>query len=225
MCCEAQDHISPIAIVCTMLSIRRLGRFGSIFSQHHRSLATHRPGHFPSSLPSDPQQLTCRVKRLNTSQTNADNAVQSTAKFGSIELASAGWKHHKAKGDHFTIHPAQTRPDTILTPPGNLSFDALGLDERLVHNVRTQLGNGSSSSTITRCTIAQARAVPQILAGNHTLLAAETGCGKTLAYLMPIVHNILQRKQRELASSTVFESAMNSPQALVLTPGRELGEH
>jgi len=49
------------------------------------------------------------------------------------------------------------------------------------------------------------------------LLAAETGCGKTLAYLTPIVQQILNYKEK-----SKFNNQFNSPLALIIVPGREL---
>lgn len=51
------------------------------------------------------------------------------------------------------------------------------------------------------------------------MLAAETGCGKTLAYLAPIVQQILAYKEK-----VSFKNQFNSPLALVVVPGRELAD-
>lgn len=51
------------------------------------------------------------------------------------------------------------------------------------------------------------------------MLAAETGCGKTLAYLTPIIQQILAYKE-----NVKFKNQFNSPLALVIVPGRELAE-
>nr|CAD7265710.1 unnamed protein product [Timema shepardi] len=58
--------------------------------------------------------------------------------------------------------------------------------------------------------------VPTILSEKNTLLAAETGCGKTLAYLLPVIQQILSLQHQ------VPEDKLNSPLALVVTPNREL---
>lgn len=50
--------------------------------------------------------------------------------------------------------------------------------------------------------------------GSNLLLAAETGCGKTLSYLLPIIQNIVKHK--------TSSDSLNSPNAVVLTPNREL---
>lgn len=46
------------------------------------------------------------------------------------------------------------------------------------------------------------------------LLAAETGCGKTLSYVLPIVQKLVDIKSKT--------DAFNSPKAVVLLPNREL---
>lgn len=50
--------------------------------------------------------------------------------------------------------------------------------------------------------------------GSHLLLAAETGCGKTLSYVLPIVQKLLDSKSKK--------EAFNTPRAVILLPNREL---
>lgn len=61
----------------------------------------------------------------------------------------------------------------------------------------------------------QERAIPNILEGQNTVLAAETGCGKTLAYLVPLIDQILNWKP-------LLQRPFNSPLGLIITPNREL---
>lgn len=65
----------------------------------------------------------------------------------------------------------------------------------------------------------QTLAIPQVLEGNNTLIAAETGNGKTLAFVAPMLQQIAQRKK-------AFRDnyPMNSPLGLIVVPGRELAE-
>lgn len=49
---------------------------------------------------------------------------------------------------------------------------------------------------------------------SHVLMAAETGCGKTIAYLLPIIQDIIENK--------VEMEVVNTPKALILVPNREL---
>lgn len=142
-----------------------------------------------------------------------EDPVSESAQFMDIPLASAGWQHYKSKHDHFTIHPHIDSETEAEKEQYSHSFDKYNFDPQLVNNLELQLN-------VDRTTYIQSRAIPQIQTGKHTLIAAETGCGKTIAYLLPILHNILRRKQAITSSDIKF----NSPQALVLTPGRELGK-
>lgn len=230
-----------------MLHIRRLCPAGSQLLRRLHDASTLAAKSAPSkpaaaasgataSHPAQLAQITCKQKRFTLAH---GVRVPTTAKFGTIELASAGWKHHKANGDFFTIHPAAADAAAIggdaaasidsLRP----SFDAFGLDARIVGNLAAAMSPNSTRSAqspnaapdTTRCTAVQASAMPLIMAGDHTLIAAETGCGKTLAYLVPIVQQILQRKRDEAGRNGDGARAMNTPLALVLTPGRELGAY
>src|SRR6202140_1755861 len=55
----------------------------------------------------------------------------------------------------------------------------------------------------------QAAAIPQALEGKDVLATAQTGTGKTLAFLIPVIEHLLQEKTPGIA-------------ALVLVPTREL---
>src|SRR5712671_1724480 len=57
----------------------------------------------------------------------------------------------------------------------------------------------------------QAEAIPAILAGRDLIATAQTGTGKTAAFLLPILHQL-----RDLPRATT--------QALVITPTRELAQ-
>lgn len=163
-------------------------------------------------------RITCKIQKFNLSQGEryADNS-----KFGSIDLASRGWGHNKSKGDYFTIHPQplqtsnceNTDPSTSISTEDQKTFDKLGLRPSIVTNLQRNLN-------VTHCTYIQYEGIPQMMAGDHTIIAAETGCGKTLAYLVPIIEQMVQRKKKRSSGGLVF----NTPQALVLTPSRELGK-
>ncbi|OQU78038.1 hypothetical protein SORBI_3009G143800 [Sorghum bicolor] len=60
----------------------------------------------------------------------------------------------------------------------------------------------------------QAQAIPVAISGQHMLVKAATGTGKTLAYLAPIVHLLQMREPRVDRTHGTF--------ALVLVPTREL---
>jgi ATP-dependent RNA helicase RhlE len=82
-----------------------------------------------------------------------------------------------------------------------MPFTGLHLHPSLLKGIR-ELG-------FARPTPIQAEAIPAGLAGRDVLACAQTGTGKTAAFLLPILHRLLDRPRR-------------TTRALVLTPTREL---
>ena len=82
-----------------------------------------------------------------------------------------------------------------------MPFTNLGLHADLIRGLR-ELG-------FTRPTPIQSEAIPPAVAGKDLLACAMTGSGKTAAFLLPILHRLLDRPRR-------------TTRALVLTPTREL---
>lgn len=62
--------------------------------------------------------------------------------------------------------------------------------------------------------------IPRIMLEQHTVLSAETGCGKTLAYLLPLLNQIYKWKRLEVNR----DRPSNQPFGLIITPSRELAE-
>ena len=67
-------------------------------------------------------------------------------------------------------------------------------------------------------TAIQTAAIPKVLAGHDLLAAAQTGTGKTAAFMLPS----LERLRRYATTST--SPAMHPVRMLVLTPTRELAD-
>src|SRR5947207_2124385 len=84
-----------------------------------------------------------------------------------------------------------------------MPFKKLGLNPHLVAATRRL--------HYTEPTPVQAEAIPAVLAGRDLIATAQTGTGKTAAFLLPILHALLARPR-------------NVTQALVLTPTRELAQ-
>ncbi|KAK6640190.1 hypothetical protein RUM44_011876 [Polyplax serrata] len=131
------------------------------------------------------------------------------SKFDIIPLASKAWHHKKSKGDYFTILPTTQHPAFIAPNVENIpcTFEETKLSSVVIDQLKKI--NAEFPTTI------QAKSIPEILKGKSTLIAAETGCGKTLAYLAPIVDNILKWKDK-------LPIQYNSPLAVILLPTREL---
>lgn len=88
----------------------------------------------------------------------------------------------------------------------NSAFEALGLSEALVRAV-TDLG-------YTQPTPIQQQAIPAVLAGGDLMAGAQTGTGKTAAFVLPI----LQR----LGAGGHAPRGPRAPRVLILAPTREL---
>ncbi|CAG4999453.1 unnamed protein product [Parnassius apollo] len=130
---------------------------------------------------------------------------QTYSKFEGIKLASKGWLHPKSKNDHFTIYYEANKKEKIGVY--KKSFEEVGVCNELREVIIAQ--------GFEQPTAIQARAIPAILEGYNTVVTAETGCGKTFAYLLPIFQHILEWKPN-------LNEEFNSPLAVVLTPSREL---
>ncbi|KAG7397806.1 hypothetical protein PHYBOEH_000187 [Phytophthora boehmeriae] len=96
------------------------------------------------------------------------------------------------------------------------SFQDLEIDSRIV--------SGLKEMKITSPSGIQEKSIPVILAGNDVLCAAQTGTGKTLAYLVPVVEQILRKEQARLKEHKTgpAEVVLGRPSALILLPSREL---
>jgi ATP-dependent RNA helicase RhlE len=84
-----------------------------------------------------------------------------------------------------------------------MPFRALGLYPQLVQATREM--------RYAEPTPVQAEAIPPILAGRDLIATAQTGTGKTAAFLLPILHRLL-------------ELPRHVTQALIITPTRELAQ-
>jgi len=89
-----------------------------------------------------------------------------------------------------------------------VTFDALGLSAGLLRAV--------AEEGFTAPTPIQAQAIPLVLGGRDLMGAAQTGTGKTAAFVLPILEQLLP------SANTSFSPARHPVRALVLAPTREL---
>ncbi|KOB70916.1 putative ATP-dependent RNA helicase DDX28, partial [Operophtera brumata] len=136
--------------------------------------------------------ISCKRPELNHTE------GQSYSKFEGVKLASQGWLHHKSKNDYFIVYGNANKKEE--KPVYRKSFEEIGVCQQLIE---VMLEQGYKLPTAI-----QTKAIPSILQGNNTVVTAETGCGKTLAYLLPIFQHILEWK------SSVKEE-FNSPLAVI----------
>ena len=93
-------------------------------------------------------------------------------------------------------NPVNAAPEVYLPKH---RFDTFGLDERIVRAIRAR--------NMTVPTPIQDQIIPEILKGHDVIGLAETGTGKTAAFLIPLIQKTIKERRR---------------QTLILTPTREL---
>jgi ATP-dependent RNA helicase RhlE len=86
-----------------------------------------------------------------------------------------------------------------------LSFDSFALHSALVANI-TRIGYENPTPI-------QTESIPHVLEGRDLMGLAQTGTGKTAAFLLPILHRLLTTPAKS-----------RSPRTLILAPTRELAE-
>jgi HrpA-like RNA helicase len=113
--------------------------------------------------------ITCRNTKFNLMHDETKVKPKNEKKEPEIELASKGWQHYKAKGDHFIIHPIRDVIESNLINSTNV--EDLELNSQLAKNL-------TDKHNIHKVTKLQKEAIEQIAAKKNVLIAAETGCGK-----------------------------------------------
>jgi len=99
-------------------------------------------------------------------------------------------------------------PQTHLT---DIRFDSFELDQRILA--------GLADAGFTYCTPIQAETLPIGLAGRDVAGQAQTGTGKTAAYLLVAIQRLLTHP---VATPEQGQSARSRPRVIVLAPTREL---
>uniref|UniRef100_A0A8C9QCA8 RNA helicase n=1 Tax=Spermophilus dauricus TaxID=99837 RepID=A0A8C9QCA8_SPEDA len=128
-------------------------------------------------------------------------------------LASRGWRHRRAHRDYFSIERTQPEAPSLRGLRSDGSFADLGLEP----GVLRALHDAARDPEVVRPTTVQSRTIPPLLHGHHLLCAAETGSGKTLSYLLPLLQRLVDRPALET-------HRIPAPRGLVLVPSRELAE-
>lgn len=135
-------------------------------------------------------------------------------KFEQPTLCSKGWKHNKSFGDHFTINNVMAVAPFVVEQQKDM-------DQQAFQNLRLckELVEALHSNGITHPTTVQQDCIPKIMKGHNILCAAETGSGKTLSYLLPVVHRLQADKACEK-----HDDDANPVRTVIIVPSRELAE-
>ncbi len=146
------------------------------------------------------------IKRLTKSQDKKKTAPKK---------ATAPERHHKPKPKSKPAPKKAPKPKVAPWDPatfdvapeeGKTRFHDLNLDDRIMRGI-FDLG-------FQYCSPIQAQSLPLTLAGHDIIGKAQTGTGKTAAFLVTVLQKLLSTKPAERYAS--------EPRALVLAPTREL---
>lgn len=97
-------------------------------------------------------------------------------------------------------------------PPAISTFDEAGILDQCAANIKR--------AQFTKPTPIQKHAIPITLAGRDLMACAQTGSGKTVAYLLPVLTGLIRRGL--LDGGGYLSGETQSPAALCLAPTREL---
>lgn len=109
------------------------------------------------------------------------------------------------------FHIYGANPSKLVTEDESSTFDSLGLNEPMCQAIQ--------SMAIREPSAIQKATIPSILEHKNVICSAETGSGKTIAYMAPILQMI--REYKEITSQ---ETTRGFPLGLVVVPSRELAE-
>ena len=120
------------------------------------------------------------------------------------------WGSQTKSGIYFSKYdsiPVKTLGEN--KPSSITNFQTSGLATVLLENVRR--------ADYSVPTPVQKHGMPIIMAGRDLMASAQTGSGKTAAFLLPILHKLMESQADNHAGEMV-----QAPQCLVITPTREL---
>ncbi|XP_041660786.1 probable ATP-dependent RNA helicase DDX28 [Cheilinus undulatus] len=139
-------------------------------------------------------------------------------KFEQPVLCSKGWKHNKSDGDYFTINNIRTvAPFVGQSQKEDVDQKTTGAFNKL--RICKELVEVLDRINITHPTTVQLQTIPKVMKGHNILCAAETGSGKTLCYLLPIVHRLQAEKE-----SVMDAENLHKIHTVILVPSRELAD-
>ena len=97
-------------------------------------------------------------------------------------------------------------------PEKIMAFAEAGLDPVLLNNI--------SGSKYSKPTPVQKHAIPMITGGRDLMACAQTGSGKTAAFLIPIIQSLLE--QGCLSGGSLGNAGYTAPEVVIMAPTREL---
>jgi superfamily II DNA/RNA helicase len=150
-------------------------------------------------------------------------------------------------GLHLASRPRSTNSEVDSTPQVSLGGEEVGADETIMsqedylfgvldkRSTFTDLGAHSSlARALESCgkrtaTIIQSKTFSAVIGGKDVVIGAETGSGKTMAYMVPLVQRCLEanfeeddENREDKDELDEFNVSKNYPKILVMVPNKEL---
>lgn len=132
----------------------------------------------------------------------------SSPKVGGAESEAEGGQAKQGPAEEAKVEEAEVETAGQDEAPAPVKFADLGLDAKLLKSIH-ELG-------FQQCTPIQAETLPHTLQGKDLIGQAQTGTGKTAAFLITVIQRCLQNP------IPLKERYASEPRALVIAPTREL---
>ena len=149
----------------------------------------------------------------NHSRTTAHNTEKSTMTSHQNHTKTITRNtENTGRTDHHSI--TETAPDTIVTQAQTEQTTG-----SVFATLHPDLQKGIARIGFTTPTPIQQKTIPAGIAGHDLLASSQTGSGKTAAFLLPIMHRIINSREAEKKATGRITARTR---ALILTPTREL---
>jgi superfamily II DNA/RNA helicase len=141
------------------------------------------------------------------------SATSSSDKLSNLSILKQKLKQLKQNKDAVITEPADTTAteETAISESNKKvinDFTKLGLLDNIV--------NGLADISINTPTPVQKAVIPRLLGGENIVMAASTGSGKTFAFALPAIQNMIIQEQYG------YKRQVRRPRCLILVPTREL---
>jgi ATP-dependent RNA helicase RhlE len=145
----------------------------------------------------------------HTSQSQGSHGRRRRRPGGRGGAPRSGARHHAASpsGSSASARPAPIPRPQAAYDPKPVAFDTLGLESSLLEGIRVR--------GFTATTPIQSAVIPIVMSGDDLIGCADTGTGKTAAFLLPILNRMLRAR-------AAAPEERGFTRVLILAPTREL---
>jgi len=206
----------------------RLGQVSQVFVPNKDLIVKRRGNAFGVVSAWDPEEGRGTIKYEGREE---HEIVQKEIRFRRGNVPQAWLKKHdgmipasqKVEFEIMQSGPNSFYADNLCFPVK--SFFELGLTEEVIRGASLALGldpaENMDAPKLIRPAPVQAQAIPMILEGKEVVIAAETGSGKSLAYMLPLAQ-LVRNKVKAESLDFGWDRLTAAPTGIILCPTREL---